>query len=182
MALAFAGGWLFLPRAFFRSVEQPLEFSHKVHGESVGLACADCHAVTGDGRFTGIPSVRRCAECHETPLGATDAEKTLVEMYVKPGREIPWLVYARQPDNVYFSHVQHVKTAALECALCHGDHGTSERLRPYGVDRVSGYSRDLSARTLGGVRPGPAWGLRMDDCMRCHAAKGAPGSCLTCHK
>jgi hypothetical protein len=178
-----SGGWFFLPRTFYRTLDQPLAFSHEVHaGETVGMACGDCHGFAEDGRFLGIPAVEQCAGCHASALGESEAELALVADYVTPGREIPWLVYARQPDNVYFSHAQHVERAAIECGVCHGEHGSSGALRPYGVNRVSGYSRDLSARSFAGARPGPAWGLRMDDCMRCHEQKGAPESCLTCHK
>jgi ribosomal protein L34E len=183
LTLALAAGWVVLPRAFYRTVPQPLEFSHKLHtSETVGLNCEDCHSFTTEGRFSGIPQTSRCAECHSEPLGTSETEKKLVEEYVRPGQEIPWLVYSRQPDNVYFPHIQHVKNAGLECATCHGPHGASERLRPYRVDRVSGYSRDLSGRSLPGFHQEPAWGLRMDDCCRCHAEKGGAKSCLACHK
>lgn len=183
LTLALVAGWTALPRAFYRSVPQPMQFSHQVHaGEAVGLDCQDCHAFTEDGRFAGIPPLQRCAECHESAIGESEAEKTLVEEYVTPGREIPWLVYSRQPDNVYFSHVQHTNKAGLECSDCHGDHGSSDTLRPHGVDRISGYSRDVSARKLAGVGAGRARGLGMDDCLGCHSRRGAPESCLTCHK
>src|SRR5512140_634047 len=133
--VALASGWFILPPAFYRTIEQPLQFSHAVHAsEKVGLACEDCHGFAPDGRFSGIPAVSRCAECHAEPLGATANEKTLVDQDVKQGREIPWLVYSRQPDNVHFSHIAHVKTAGVECAACHGPHGTSGNLRPYRID------------------------------------------------
>lgn len=182
-ALALASGWFVLPRAFYRTVEQPLQFSHKVHAsEAVGMSCEDCHGFAADGRFAGIPAMSHCAECHAEPLGTTENEKALVEHYVKANREIPWLVYSRQPDNVHFSHIQHVRNAEIECAACHGPHGESGNLRPYRVDRVSGYSRDISARQLRGAGQDPAWGLRMDDCIRCHDERDVTESCLTCHK
>lgn len=183
LILALAGGWVVLPQAFYQSRPQPLQFSHRAHGaDGAGMACEDCHGFNADGRFAGIPGVGRCAECHAEPIGTTAAEKALVDEYVTPGRPIPWRVYSRQPDNVYFSHVPHVKVARMECADCHGPHGASEQLRPWRVNRVSGYSRDLSARMLNGVSRERAWGLRMDDCCRCHRERGATEACLDCHK
>lgn len=181
--LALVGGWFVLPQGFYRATPQPLQFSHKAHGpEGAGMACEDCHALAADGRFAGIPAVSRCADCHAEPIGDSAAEQALVNDYVKRGREIGWLVYSRQPDNVHFPHAPHVKRAGLECADCHGPHGASDRLRPWRVNRISGYSRDLSARSLAGVHRDPAWGLRMDDCCRCHARRGAGQACIDCHK
>lgn len=181
--VALAAGWFVLPHLFYKSVAQPLHFSHQTHvGETVGMACSDCHSFTEEGTFTGIPPTTQCADCHAAAIGESPAESTLVDAYITPGREIPWLVYSRQPDNVYFSHIQHVNRAQLECSQCHGDQGTASELRPYRVNRISGYSRDVSARRIAGLGGGPAHGLSMDDCMDCHRSKGAPNSCLTCHK
>ena len=100
------------PRLLYARAEQPLRFSHKTHAsEQAGLGCADCHPIAEDGRFAGIPRVDNCAACHAEPQGETTDEKRLVEEYVKPAREIPWLVYSRQPENVRFPHAVHVKRA-----------------------------------------------------------------------
>ena len=42
-----------------------------------------------------------------------------------------------------FSHSVHVKRARMTCESCHGDTGSSDTLRPYQADRISGYSRDI---------------------------------------
>ncbi len=90
---------------------------------------------------------------------------------MKPTRPIPWRVYARQPDNVHFPHAVHVKRAGLACARCHGPHGTTDALRPFEQNRVSGYSRDVGR------------GMKMSDCEDCHARHGrAHTSCLACHR
>ena len=60
---ALAAGWLLFPRLLYRTEAQPLPFNHKAHAEQ-GMACADCHAVTGDGRFAGLPKTESCAGCH----------------------------------------------------------------------------------------------------------------------
>ena len=83
------------------------------------MACADCHAVAEDGRFAGLPATEACAGCH-AEKGENAAVNALVASYVEPGREVPWLVHARQPDNVYFPHAPHVTGDKLACARCHG--------------------------------------------------------------
>lgn len=176
-------GWFGFPHELYKKINQPLQFSHRVHaGEGAGMACEDCHAFAEDGRFSGIPKIAKCAECHAAPLGTTEDEKILVEQYVTPNCEIPWLVYLRQPDNAYFSHVQHVKLAELKCEQCHGPHGASDKLRPFEVNRLSGYSRDIWGRSISRLRT-EAWeGMKMDDCIRCHAKAGKAEGCIDCHK
>src|SRR5436190_1384861 len=112
LVLSLACGWLAFPRMLYRTEAQPLRFSHKTHtGEKGAMKCDDCHSLRADGSFTGIPALEKCAGCHSAPLGSTAEEKTLVSAYVEKNREIPWRVYARQPDNASFSHAQHVKLA-----------------------------------------------------------------------
>lgn len=176
-------GWFAFPYALFRRIEQPIQFSHKVHtGEKVGLACDDCHALAADGRFSGIPKLEKCAPCHAEPQGTTADEKRLVDEFVKPGREIPWLVYSRQPENVYFAHAPHLRLAGLACARCHGRHGASDRLRPFEQNRLSTYSRDIWGRSPTRLRRFQLEGMTMADCSGCHRQRGVRESCLTCHR
>ncbi len=182
-AAALGAGWAGLPAVLYEKTAQPVDFSHKVHtGEKGGMKCDDCHSFRDDGTFAGIPALEKCATCHAATLGNTRAEKTFVEKYVNANREVPWGVYARQPDNAYFSHATHVKVAKLACERCHGSHGATDTLRPLERDRISGYSRDLWGRPAAGVslRSGP--GMRMDDCVDCHRQNGFAHSCLDCHK
>ena len=182
---AIAAGWAGFPRLLYRTEVQPLQFSHKTHaGEKAGLACDDCHTVTEAGYFTGIPKLDKCSTCHAEALGKTPAEKMLVERYVKPGREIDWHVYSRQPQNVRFAHAIHVKRAKLECSKCHGEHGKTETLRPYQQNRISGYSRDIWGPSISRIsfRPADRPSMKMDDCMHCHGERGVVTSCRSCHK
>jgi menaquinone reductase, multiheme cytochrome c subunit len=177
-----AAGWFVFPMALYERTSQPLQFNHAVHvGEKAGMACADCHQFRDDGTFAGIPTLENCAGCHAEPLGETQAEKILVEQFVKPGLEIPWLIYSRQPENVFFSHASHVKLGEVKCEECHGDHGKTTSLRPFERNRISGYSRDIwgpSLARVGSKRPG----MKMDDCISCHRDHGLNHSCLGCHK
>ena len=176
-------GWLGFPAVLYQRTPQPFQFSHAVHtGEKGGMKCEDCHALREDGSFTGIPTLEKCAACHQAPLGTTKDEKYFVERYVTPNREIPWEVYSRQPENVWFSHASHLKLARLACRECHGDHGKTDKLRPFERNRISGYSRDIWGPSI--VRLGwqPRRGMKMDDCVECHHQKGLNHSCMDCHK
>jgi hypothetical protein len=181
--LALAAGWGAFPLALYRSEQQPLQFSHRTHtGESLGLECAYCHGFQDDGRFTGIPETARCIECHASMLGQTEEERLLVTEYTEPGRAIPWRIYARQPDNVWFPHAAHVLRAELPCSSCHGDHGESETLQPLETNRISGYSRNVWGPRIGGSFWGPPQGMKMDRCITCHEQQGRHDGCIACHR
>ena len=184
LAPALAVGWFGFPRLLYKQVEQPLSFSHKVHtGEKGGMGCADCHSLGADGRFTGIPRLEKCAGCHAQAIGTTPAEKRFVDDYVAKGREVDWLVYARQPDNVYFSHAVHLSGKdKVACERCHGPHGTTDTLRAWQVNRISGYSRDIWGPKIARVGRRPWEGMTMNDCIECHEKQGRDSSCLACHK
>ena len=120
-------------------------------------------------------------------------EKTLILDYIQPGKEIPWLVYSRQPDHVHFSHSAHVNLAEIACESCHGTVGASSAPRMYEENRITGYSRDIWGRSI--IKPAfmgkQTWeSMRMDDCVDCHLKKGHKRSsvqtgkegCFVCHK
>ena len=183
VAAALAIGWFVFPLALYEKTDQPIQFSHKIHtGEAVGLPCEECHSFRDDGRFTGIPALDKCATCHSSQIGSSPEEKILVENYVTQNKEIPWLVYARQPQNAYFSHIQHVKLGNIECERCHGPHGKSDVLRPFEKNRISGYSRDIWGANISRIKSQPWEGMKMDDCAKCHEDHGVVSGCLQCHK
>ena len=175
MAAALGAGWGAFPRVIYRSRPQPVDFSHRVHADKAGAKCEDCHAFRDDGTFAGIPTLDKCAGCHAAAMGSTAAEKNFIEQYVTPQREPQWSPYARQPENVFFSHITHVKRGQVKCEECHGAQGAGGSLPPYREDRISGYSRDI-------------WGtsthrsMTMDGCVACHRRDGREYSCLDCHK
>jgi hypothetical protein len=183
LATALTIGWVGLPYVIYRPVEQPLSFSHKVHtGENVGLTCDDCHALLEDGRFAGTPSVETCAGCHLQAQGDTPNERVLVDQYVREGREIPWLGYSRQPENVHFPHSVHVRLAGIDCQLCHGDHGATDALPAVQINRLTGYSIDIWGHSQVRLNLRPGEGKKMDDCSGCHRRQRVEESCLDCHK
>lgn len=180
--LALGLGWVVFPAVLYERIDQPVQFSHAVHaGETVGMGCEDCHAILEDGTFTGIPKLEKCATCHQEEVGTSAEEKNFVENYVKKNREVPWLVYSRQPENTYFSHIQHVKEAGLACERCHGPHGKSSELAPYYENRVSGYSRAVWGSSISGIKTNDWDGMKMADCIHCHTDNNRL-ACIDCHK
>lgn len=183
LTVTLLAGWVAFPRVLYLQKQQPLEFRHKTHAEKSGMAeCSQCHALRDDGTFAGIPAMETCAGCHSEKMGTSKAEATLVDTYIKPGQETPWLVYARQPANVWFSHAIHVKRAALACAECHSTYGESDEVRIYHQNRISGYSRDIWGHSISCMRRAPHEGMKMSDCEDCHRRHNLEVGCLGCHQ
>ncbi len=176
-------GWIIFPFFIYAPVAQPVQFSHSTHaGDNVGLKCVDCHSYDKDGRFLGIPGTSKCAGCHSHTIGVSDEEKKFVDEYILRHKEIRWVVYSSQPENVYFSHATHVKVGKLDCETCHFGHEFTDKLRPARFSRISGYSIDVSGSTLLDIPSTPSTGMRMDDCAGCHNKRGHKESCIDCHK
>jgi menaquinone reductase, multiheme cytochrome c subunit len=181
--VALVVGWIIFPRVLYSQKHQPLDFLHKTHAEKSGVAdCNECHALREDGTFAGLPATEKCAGCHSEKMGQSAAEAILVDRYVKTGQETPWLVYSRQPANVWFSHAIHVKRANLACTECHSTYGESDQVRVYEVNRISGYSRDIWGHSISRLRRTPHEGMKMNDCEDCHARRNVEVGCLGCHQ
>lgn len=183
-------GWVIFPKLLYSQKHQPFDFNHKQHNELVGEGCESCHFFREDGSYAGVPKLAQCVECHETVQGETEDEATFVNDYVTPGREVPWLVYSKQPDCVFFSHAAHVKSAGMDCKICHGDIGTSTSLKVYEENRITGYSRDIWGKNIAGFKKNTWDRMKMDDCSECHVKLGVQqnsvqtekGACFVCHQ
>lgn len=183
VSVALVVGWFGFPRALYVQRQQPLEFRHKTHAEKSGITdCGECHALAADGSFAGIPAMEKCAGCHSERIGDSQGEATLVNDYIKPGHETPWLVYAAQPANVWFSHAIHVRRAGLQCSECHGNYGQSDQVKIYEVNRITGYSRDIWGHSMSRLHRAPGDGMKMSDCEQCHRERHVEVGCLGCHK
>jgi menaquinone reductase, multiheme cytochrome c subunit len=190
LALSMVVGWAVFPKALYSKKSQPFDFNHKIHMEQVDNGCESCHFFRADGTFSGVPRLAQCIECHSELLGESKDETVFIEQYASRGREVPWLVYSRQPDCVFFSHAAHIKGAQLDCVTCHGPIGTSESLKPYEVNRITGYSRDIWGHNISGIKHNSWDRMKMDDCAECHASAGIHDSsvqtgrdaCFVCHK
>ena len=189
LIVALIVGWIVFPLILYSKKSQPLNFSHVSHGpeSDAGLECEECHFFYEDGTFSGIPGIENCMECHEdpeSPLGESPEEEKLFTGYIESGREIPWLIYSRQPDCVYFPHIAHVNMAEIECKVCHGDFETMENLPVYKVNRLTRYSIDIWGRNIAGYKKNTWDRMKMDDCAKCHTQKGKENNnaCFVCHK
>jgi hypothetical protein len=190
-------GWILFPMALYSKQKQPINFSHELHldplvvdtivGDTEQERCLYCHAFRADGTFTGIPKIESCMECHddpEYPLGESINEEKLLKEYVAKEKEIPWLVYSKQPDNVYFSHIAMVKMGELACETCHGDHAKSDQLPVYKKNRLTGYSINIWGKHITGLKFNTWDRMKMDDCADCHTEMGFEenNACFVCHK
>ncbi len=183
IAAALIFGWIVFPSFLYESFSQPVQFSHAAHtGDNVGMSCGDCHVFEDDGRYYSIPASEKCSECHSKSMGVSVAEEKMVSDYLNKGKNIPWIVYSEQPENVYFSHATHVKVAGIECRSCHFGHEFTHGLRPARFNRISGYSLDVLGGNLLDTPPTPSKGMRMDDCVACHHSRGIKEGCIDCHK
>ena len=154
-------GWIAFPFLLYKSFAQPVQFSHRIHtGDDLGLSCSDCHTYDEDGRFRRTPSIAKCAECHSNRISVSAEECNFVTNYIATGKEVHWLIYSRQPENVYFSHATHVRLAGIDCQACHFGQSYTDKLRPARFSRISGYSLDVFGRTLFGVPSTPSPGSR----------------------
>ena len=181
--VCFLSSTLLFPKLLYSKKEQPFNFNHALHVEEAG-DCEACHFYRDDGSFSGIPKMETCLECHaEEPLGITEDEAVFVREYVEKGKEIPWLVYSRQPDCVFFSHAAHTEAAGMDCVTCHGHIGESTSSRPYEENRLTGYSRDIWGKNIFGIKKNSWDRMKMDDCADCHKEEtGHKGYCFQCHK
>jgi len=183
-------GWVIFPQLLYSKKEQPVQFNHVLHNELVDDGCESCHFFREDGTYSGVPQLAQCIDCHEEVQGESEEEAKFVNQYVLKEREVPWLVYSRQPDCVFFSHVAHVKMGQMDCVTCHGDVGESESLKPYEANRISGYSRDIWGKNIAGIKFNSWDRMKMDDCSECHVRENVNqgsvqtlrGGCFVCHK
>ena len=176
-------GWVVFPKLLYSQKKQPFNFSHVTHADAVDEGCESCHFFREDGTYQGVPTLAQCVDCHEDVQGETKDEKIFVEKYVANEKEVPWLVYSRQPDCVFFSHAAHVKKAGMECVTCHGPMGEAESLPVYEENRLTGYSRDIWGRNIAGIKKNSWDRMKMDDCADCHQKEtGHKGYCFECHK
>jgi len=156
-------GWYIFPYMLYSKEKQPFNFSHKAHLKLLG-SCEACHFFREDGSFNGIPDLQSCKMCHYSILRGTPDEKIFFNEYLKKNKEIPWKVYQKQPDNVYFSHIAHKN---LPCTTCHPDVGHSDITPVFYRNKITGYSK---------------YTMKMYKCERCHAKNKVSNACYVCHK
>ena len=192
LVVSLIAGWLVFPTLLYSRKAQPIDFNHALHVQEVDDGCQSCHYFRDDGSFSGVPGLDTCMTCHEDVLGESAEEEKFFTEYVQQEKEVPWFIYSRQLDCVFFSHVAHVKTGHMDCATCHGPIGESEHSRVYEENRISGISRDIWGKNMIGLKRHTWDRMKMDDCAACHAEAEVPGgkasvqtrkeACFVCHK
>ena len=187
-AACFVLGTFVLPELLYSKKEQPFSFNHELHADEAG-SCDYCHYLREDGSFSGIPKTDNCLDCHsEEAMGETEDEARFAEFYVAQEKEVPWYVYSKQPDCVFFSHAAHIQSkddggAGMDCTECHGHIGESTASKPYEENRLTGYSRDIWGKNIFGFAKNSWDRMKMDDCAKCHKKETAhQGYCFQCHK
>ena len=189
LAASMIVGWVVFPKVLYSQKKQPIEFNHALHNELVEDGCESCHFFREDGSYAGVPTLDQCIDCHEEVNGEDPEEARFVNEFVANNREVPWLIYSRQPQNVFFSHAAHVKMGQMDCVTCHGPIGESESLPIYKQNRISGYSIDIWGRNISGIKRNSWDRMKMDDCADCHREEGVNqnsvqtlrGGCFVCH-
>ena len=190
LAASLIVGWVVFPKLLYSQKRQPVDFNHALHNELVEDGCESCHFFREDGSYHGVPKLEQCIECHEEVNGEDPEEARFVNEYVANEREVPWFIYSRQPQNVFFSHAAHVKMGEMDCVTCHGHIGESESLRVYQENRISGYSIDIWGKNISGIKRNSWDRMKMNDCSECHVRENVnqhsvqtlKGGCFVCHK
>jgi hypothetical protein len=136
--------------------DQPIAFSHEIHVGKLNLQCLFCHETADKSTFAGVPSMKKCMDCHVAVKTETAGVQKLTE-YWNNKEPIPWnrVHSIRIRKHVYFSHKRHV-AKGVACEQCHGQLAAMAKVR-----QVSS--------------------LKMGWCVSCHTENNAPTDCLICH-
>lgn len=161
-------GWVAQPDRYSRGYapEQPIAFSHALHGGTLKIPCAYCHSGASRSRAAGIPSVETCMGCHRVTKTDSPEIQKLAAIY-ESGKPLEWRRVHELPDHAFFDHRPHVN-AGIACQSCHGE-----------VQTMKVVSREMS--------------LRMGSCLACHrdphealpkdtTIKSGPDNCAACHR
>ena len=101
-------------------LEQPINYSHKLHAGELKINCEYCHSAAKRSIHAGIPETGTCMGCHKAI--DTEGRPELVKLteYYESGKPIPWQKVHDLPDFVHFSHKRHVR-GGVACQECHGE-------------------------------------------------------------
>ncbi len=98
--------------------EQPIQFSHQHHVQTIGLDCRYCHTSAETSTFAGIPPTKTCMNCH-SQIWITSPYLEPVRSSFRDNRSLRWVRVHDLPDFAYFNHSVHVKKG-VGCETCHG--------------------------------------------------------------
>ena len=163
VVIALVHGSHFYINRFVEDSEQPVQFSHSLHVNTLNLECGFCHQSAEVSLHATLPKAKICLSCHEgAAIENAEVEKMLA--LIKERGEIDWKRVYEVKDHVYFSHRVHTSLAKIDCAECHGPMGNMT----VAVNAAGGYS----ARGF----------LEMGWCVTCHRDRNVTLECIACHK
>ncbi|HKS07306.1 MAG TPA: cytochrome c3 family protein [Gemmatimonadaceae bacterium] len=138
-----------------RSPQQPINFPHPVHVNTLKLNCVFCHYAADKSPDPGMPAISTCMGCHNT-VAIQRPEIQKLKAYADSGKAIPWVRIHKVPDYVQFPHMRHVN-AGVTCQACHGQVQNMPRVERYASlnmgwcvnCHLNGYSRAEGMRAAG---------------------------------
>lgn len=98
--------------------QQPVNYSHRVHVDQLGLDCRYCHSFVEIADVSNIPATETCMNCHEIVLPQS-LDLMPVRASWADDSSIPWVKVHQLPDYAQFSHAVHVNSG-VGCETCHG--------------------------------------------------------------
>lgn len=84
----------------------------------------------------------------------------------KAGKSVEWVKVHNIPDFVFFSHKPHI-TAGVDCADCHGDVSSMERIKQT-EDLSMGWCLDCHRKDHESLTAAPERTQLLLDCATCH--------------
>ena len=149
-------------------LEEKIELAAKWIAESKKLVIFTGAGISTD---SGLPDYR-----------GPDGVWTRRDKGLPPSKSPPWDQVT--PNAGHMAIVDLLKMGKLDCRTCHGDHAKTEKIPPYKVNRITGYSINIWGKNIAGFKFNTWDRMKMDDCAECHTQKGREqnNECFVCHK
>jgi hypothetical protein len=97
---------------------QPVEYSHRLHANELGMDCRYCHYTAERSSFAAVPPTETCMNCHWKVRTDSLLLLPVRESYATD-KPIEWVRVHNLPDYAYFNHSAHL-AAGVACQSCHG--------------------------------------------------------------
>ncbi len=98
--------------------KQPVEYSHALHADELGIDCRYCHNTVEQSAQASIPATQTCMNCHKLIRNSSQKLIPIIESHTT-GMPVEWIRVHDLPDYAYFNHSAHVNRG-IGCVSCHG--------------------------------------------------------------
>ena len=98
--------------------KQPIDYSHKLHADELGIDCRYCHSNVERSQEAMIPPTQTCMGCHAVVKPDSPKLAALRSSW-ESGEPVPWVRVHKLPDHAFFDHSVHV-AVGVGCVSCHG--------------------------------------------------------------